>query len=143
MRASPLARILLAVYVALAAYASLPPLQGWRDHGLSAFAHLGAPWPRYVTRLPAPSAGERGGRRRRGGARGAPRAVAARARAAQAAAHRMVRARGRGRPRARAARAVAVHAALPDHAAVRLGRPEGSLRRAPGAAARAAGLRRP
>src|SRR3990172_5907161 len=49
MRASPLARILLAVYVALAAYASLHPLQGWRDHGLSAFAYLGAPWPRYVT----------------------------------------------------------------------------------------------
>src|SRR3989304_2352058 len=84
MRASPLARILLAVYVALAAYASLPPLQGW-----------GAPGP---AALP--------------------------------------------RPRARAGRAVAVHAARPDHAAVRLGRPEGSLRRAPGAAARAAVLRR-
>src|SRR3972149_1531261 len=49
LRAPPLARILLAVYVALAAYASLHPLQGWRDHGLSAFAYLGAPWPRYVT----------------------------------------------------------------------------------------------
>lgn len=48
-RASPLARILFAVYVLLTAYASLYPLEGWRDHGLSPFAYLDAPWPRYVT----------------------------------------------------------------------------------------------
>ena len=33
----------------LTAYASLYPLEGWRDHGLSPFAYLGSPWPRYVT----------------------------------------------------------------------------------------------
>lgn len=49
MRASPLARILLGVYVLLAVYASLYPLSGWRDQGLSPFAYLGSPWPRYVT----------------------------------------------------------------------------------------------
>lgn len=49
MHASPLARILFAVYVALVAYASLYPLAGWRDHGLSALAYLSAPWPQYVT----------------------------------------------------------------------------------------------
>ena len=48
-RASPLARVLLAVYVALVAYASLYPLEGWRDQGIAPFAYLGAPWPRYVT----------------------------------------------------------------------------------------------
>ena len=48
-RASPLARIALAVYLALVVYASLYPLQGWRGHGLSPFAYLDAPWPRYVT----------------------------------------------------------------------------------------------
>jgi len=48
-RASPLARILFAVYVLLTVYASLYPLEGWRDHGLSPFAYLDAPWPRYVT----------------------------------------------------------------------------------------------
>jgi VanZ family protein len=31
------------------AYASLYPLAGWRDVGLSPFAYLSAPWPRYVT----------------------------------------------------------------------------------------------
>ncbi len=51
MHASPLARILFAVYVALVAYASLYPLAGWRDHGLSALAYLSAPWPQYVTRF--------------------------------------------------------------------------------------------
>ena len=49
MQASPLARILFGVYVLLAVYASLYPLEGWRAHGLSAFAYLGSPWPRYVT----------------------------------------------------------------------------------------------
>jgi VanZ family protein len=49
VRASPLARILFGVYVGLTVYASLYPLEGWRDHGLSPFAYLSAPWPRYVT----------------------------------------------------------------------------------------------
>jgi VanZ family protein len=43
------ARFLLAVYVLLVVYATLYPLAGWRDPGGSAFAFLGAPWPRYVT----------------------------------------------------------------------------------------------
>ena len=33
----------------LVAYATLYPLSGWREPGGSAFAFLGAPWPRYVT----------------------------------------------------------------------------------------------
>ncbi|MDA0224636.1 MAG: VanZ family protein [Proteobacteria bacterium] len=49
MRASPLARILFVAWVVLVAYASLFPLTGWRDAGLSPFAFLQAPWPRYVT----------------------------------------------------------------------------------------------
>lgn len=49
LRDSPLSRYLLAVYVLLVAYATLYPLAGWRDPGGSAFAFLGAPWPRYVT----------------------------------------------------------------------------------------------
>ncbi|HEX6528715.1 MAG TPA: teicoplanin resistance protein VanZ, partial [Burkholderiales bacterium] len=48
-RGSNLARILFLVYVLLVAYASLYPLSGWRDVGLSPFAYLSAPWPRYVT----------------------------------------------------------------------------------------------
>jgi VanZ family protein len=44
-----LARILFLVYVVLIAYASLFPLAGWRDVGLSPFAYLTGPWPRYVT----------------------------------------------------------------------------------------------
>jgi VanZ family protein len=48
-RASSLARIAFAVYVLLVAYASLYPLEGWRDHGLSPFAYLASAWPRYVT----------------------------------------------------------------------------------------------
>jgi VanZ family protein len=48
-RGSPLARILLLVYVLLVAYASLYPLAGWRGFGLSPLAYLSAPWPRYVT----------------------------------------------------------------------------------------------
>jgi VanZ family protein len=42
-------RFFLAIYVLLAAYASLYPLQGWRDPGGPALAFLTAPWPRYVT----------------------------------------------------------------------------------------------
>jgi VanZ family protein len=48
-RGSTLARILLLVYVLLVAYASLYPLAGWRDVGISPFAYLGEPLPRYVT----------------------------------------------------------------------------------------------
>jgi VanZ family protein len=48
-RASPLARILLLVYGLLVVYASLYPFEGWRTVGLSPFAYLSAPWPRYVT----------------------------------------------------------------------------------------------
>ena len=48
-RRSPLAAILLAVYAGLVVYASLHPWTGWRGHGLSPFAFLDAPWPRYVT----------------------------------------------------------------------------------------------
>lgn len=48
-RASTLARILFLVYVLLVAYASLYPLSGWRDVGLSPLAYLSAPWPRYIT----------------------------------------------------------------------------------------------
>ena len=49
MQPSPLARILFGVYVVLAVYASLHPLEGWRSQGLSPFAYLVAAWPRYVT----------------------------------------------------------------------------------------------
>jgi VanZ family protein len=51
MRASPLARILLAVYALLVVYASLYPLTGWRAHGLPPFDYLFAPWPRHFTRF--------------------------------------------------------------------------------------------
>lgn len=51
MRASPLARFLLIAWILLAVYASLYPLSGWRDSGVSAFAFVAAPWPRYVTVL--------------------------------------------------------------------------------------------
>jgi VanZ family protein len=37
------------VYVLLVIYASLYPFEGWRTVGLSPFAYLSAPWPRYVT----------------------------------------------------------------------------------------------
>jgi VanZ family protein len=47
--ASALARIAFGVYVLLVVYASLYPLEGWRDHGLSPFAYLDSPWPRYAT----------------------------------------------------------------------------------------------
>lgn len=49
MRASPLARYLLVAYGLLIAYASLYPYSDWRDPGVSAFAFLAAPWPRYLT----------------------------------------------------------------------------------------------
>ena len=49
MRESPLARLLFVVYGLLVVYASLYPLSGWRDQGLSAFAYLTASPPRYVT----------------------------------------------------------------------------------------------
>jgi VanZ family protein len=49
LRASPLPRFFLAVYVLLVVYASLYPLAGWRDPGGRALAFLAAPWPRYVT----------------------------------------------------------------------------------------------
>ena len=48
-RRSPLARILLGVYAGLVIYASLYPWVGWRSQGLSPFAYLAAPWPRYIT----------------------------------------------------------------------------------------------
>jgi len=51
MRESPLARILFAVFAALTVYASLYPMEGWRDPGLSPFAYLTAPWPRHITRF--------------------------------------------------------------------------------------------
>lgn len=44
-----MARVLFAVYAVLTAYASLYPLEGWRDFGLSPFTYLSAPWPRHVT----------------------------------------------------------------------------------------------
>lgn len=49
LRESPLARVLLTLYVLLVAYATLYPLAGWRDSGASPFAFFSAPWPRYVT----------------------------------------------------------------------------------------------
>jgi len=48
VRGSPLARLFFLVYLLLVVYASLYPLAGWRDHGLSPFEFLGEPWPRYV-----------------------------------------------------------------------------------------------
>ncbi len=47
-RPPSLARILFGVYVLLVAYASLYPLEGWREHGLSPFDYLAAP-PTFVT----------------------------------------------------------------------------------------------
>src|SRR5262245_53953746 len=49
LRGSSLARFCFVAYILLAAYATLYPLSGWRDPGNSAFAFLGASWPRYVT----------------------------------------------------------------------------------------------
>ena len=49
--ALPLTRLGFAVYVLLVAYASLYPLEGWHDHGLSPFAYLSSPLPRNVMTL--------------------------------------------------------------------------------------------
>ena len=49
MRASPLARYLFLAYVLLVVYATLYPFAGWRDSGISAFAYLSAPRPRYIS----------------------------------------------------------------------------------------------
>jgi VanZ family protein len=46
--ATGLARTAFAVYAVLIAYASLYPLEGWRDPGYSALAYLGAALPRRV-----------------------------------------------------------------------------------------------
>jgi len=48
VRASPLARSTFAVYLVLVVYASLYPLSGWRDNGLSPFAFVVASPPRHV-----------------------------------------------------------------------------------------------
>ena len=37
------------MYAVLTVYASLYPLEGWRDAGVSPFAYLTSPWPRYFT----------------------------------------------------------------------------------------------
>ncbi|MFM9968075.1 MAG: VanZ family protein [Burkholderiales bacterium] len=47
-RPSPLARYLLVAYALLIAYASLNPFAGWREPGISLFAFLVAPMPRYI-----------------------------------------------------------------------------------------------
>ena len=47
----PLARILLLLIALLTAYATLYPMEGWRDPGVSPFAYLSAPWPRHITRF--------------------------------------------------------------------------------------------
>lgn len=46
---SPVARYACLAYAALTLYASLYPWSGWRALGVSAWAYLAAPWPRYVT----------------------------------------------------------------------------------------------
>jgi VanZ family protein len=51
MGASSLVRILLALYTLLVVYASLHPLVGWREPGLSPFAFLAAGWPRTLLRF--------------------------------------------------------------------------------------------
>ncbi len=48
-RASPLARFAWFAYATLIVYASLAPWSGWRDLGVSPWAFLTAPLPRYVT----------------------------------------------------------------------------------------------
>src|SRR5581483_10620755 len=51
-RRGAFSRIAFAVYVALTAYASLYPLEGWREHAASPFEYLFAAWPpRYVSRF--------------------------------------------------------------------------------------------
>jgi VanZ family protein len=49
--AMPLARLAFVVYLLLVVYASLYPLEGWHDHGLSPFAYLSSPLPRNVMSL--------------------------------------------------------------------------------------------
>lgn len=46
---SPLARYALAAYAVLVIYASVYPLSGWRDLGVSPLSFLRAPLPRYIT----------------------------------------------------------------------------------------------
>ena len=49
-----MARLLLAVYAVLTAYATLYPMDGWRDAGVPAFAYLSAPWrPQALTDTPS------------------------------------------------------------------------------------------
>ena len=48
-QASTLSRQSLALYTALIVYGSWYPFSGWRSLGLSPFAYLGDPWPRYWT----------------------------------------------------------------------------------------------
>ena len=49
LRRSPLAEFLFCAYALLVVYASLFPLSGWRDQGLSPFAFLAAAWPLRAT----------------------------------------------------------------------------------------------
>ena len=49
MRASPLGRAAFVVYLLLVVYGSLYPFTGWRNQGLSPFAFVVAPVPRFVT----------------------------------------------------------------------------------------------
>ena len=51
MGASSLVRFLLAAYTLLLAYASLYPLEGWRDPGVSPLAFLVLGWPRQLLRF--------------------------------------------------------------------------------------------
>ncbi|CAG9184159.1 hypothetical protein LMG23992_05161 [Cupriavidus laharis] len=46
---SPLARVGLVCFTLLVVYASLYPFSGWVDNGISPFAFLSAPKPRYIT----------------------------------------------------------------------------------------------
>jgi VanZ family protein len=48
-RHSPLARVGLVCFTLLVVYASLYPFSGWVDNGISPFAFLTAPKPRYIT----------------------------------------------------------------------------------------------
>ncbi|WER46121.1 VanZ family protein [Cupriavidus sp. WKF15] len=48
-RHSPLARVGLVCFTLLVVYASLYPFSGWTDNGISPFAFLSAPKPRYIT----------------------------------------------------------------------------------------------
>jgi VanZ family protein len=50
-RSSPLARLAWLACVVLIVYASLVPWTGWRDNGVSPWAFLAAPLPRFVSRF--------------------------------------------------------------------------------------------